>query len=122
MSTHARLKTISQLDPGENVYVPEWACHAMHASRVVNSPIGYLLLFLNLILAVFAFDPGLELRKPNDFGMAFALLIVNSLGWLVAASAIISSEMKKDGKWDEYIALLASQTKFGRWLVRNFAK
>ena len=122
MSTHARLKTISQLDTGENVYVPEWACHAMHASRVVNSPIGYLLLFLNLILAVFAFDPGLGLRKPNDFGMAFALLIVNSLGWLVAASAIISSEMKKDGKLDEYIALLASQTKFGRWLVRNFAK
>ena len=122
MSTHARLKTIAQLDTGENVYVPEWACHAMHASRVVNSPIGYLLLFLNLILAVFTFDPGLELRKPNDFGMAFALLIVNSLGWLVAASAIISSEMKKDGKWDEYIALLASQTKFGRWLVRNFAK
>ena len=122
MSTHARLKTIAQLDTGENVYVPEWACRAMHASRVVNSPIGYLLLFLNLILAVFAFDPGLGLRKPNDFGMAFALLIVNSLGWLVAASAIISSEMKKDGKLDEYIALLASQTKFGRWLVRNFAK
>lgn len=122
MSTHARLKTIAQLDTGENVYVPEWACHAMHASRVVNSPIGYLLLFLNLILAVFAFGPGLGLRKPNDFGMAFALLIVNSLGWLVAASAIISSEMKKDGKLDEYIALLASQTKFGRWLVRNFAK
>jgi hypothetical protein len=94
----------------------------MHASRVVNSPIGYLLLFLNLILAVFAFDPGLGLRRPNDFGMAFALLIVNSLGWLVVASAIILSEMKFAGTLQEYMELLASQTLFGRWLVRKFAK
>lgn len=105
---------IRSRDTGATVRLPAWAMFALYASSLIVAPIFVVPLLFLSVMAIVAIRPPVLMAPLMVAGVGVIILPLVTL--------LASSNMRRAAVLDHYLALLAADTRFGRYLTRRFGQ